>query len=179
MLDGDRDDDGGGVDFLGDFEVVELAGFLQLAHADEGDVHQGDRLVLAAERDAGFLIALPGALDGPGVFAEGDCVDLGEECGVAAVVGPVSVEHPQLGEARVALFLVAEIGLAEGHVLGGHREAEVRAQGGGVVGREAGEDGDVGWGSGFVATGDRRHGDFVGIDRVDDEILDAGDLVGG
>ena len=80
---------------------------------------------------------------------------------MAAVVRPVGVEHPDLGQAWVALFLVAEIGLAELHVFGGHREAEIGAEGGGVLGGEAGEDRDVvrrGWG---LAVGKRRHGDFV------------------
>ena len=45
---GDGDDDGGGVDFLGDFEVVEFAGCFEFAHADEGDVHQGDGLVVTS-----------------------------------------------------------------------------------------------------------------------------------
>ena len=37
----------------------------EFAHADEGDVHQGDRLVVAAELFAGGRVGLPGALDGP------------------------------------------------------------------------------------------------------------------
>ena len=97
---------------------------------------------------------------------------------MAAVVGPVGVEHPDFGDARVALLLVAEVGLAEGDVLGGHRETELGADGGGVAGGEAFEDGDVG-GSGLRTTvTDRRYRDFVGVDSVDDVALDACEVVG-
>ena len=143
-----HDDDGGGVDFFGDFEVVEFAGGVEFAHADERDVHQGDRLVAAAELFPDILIGLPGAGDGAGGVVEGDVVDFCEKRGVAAVVGPVGVEHLELGDAGVAFFLVAEVGLAEGDVLGGHGEAVFGADGGGVGGGEAGENADVGGGGG-------------------------------
>ncbi len=59
---------------------------------------------------------------------EGDLLDFGEEGGVAAVVGPVGVQHPDFGDAGVAVFLVAEIGLAEGDIRGGHGKAELGAE---------------------------------------------------
>ena len=47
----------------------------EFAHADEGDVHQGDRFVRTAEFFAGGEVGLPGALDGPGAFVERDILD--------------------------------------------------------------------------------------------------------
>ena len=69
-VDGDGHDDGGGVDFFRDLEVVELAGFFHLAHADEGDVHERNRFILATERAAGGEVSLPSVLHGLGVFTE-------------------------------------------------------------------------------------------------------------
>ncbi len=65
---------------------------------------------------------------------------------MAAVVGPVGVEHLELGDARVAVFLVAKVGLAEGDIGGGHGEAVFGADGGGIGGGEAVEGADVGGG---------------------------------
>ena len=86
-----RDNNGSGVDLLGDFEVVEFPRGFQFAHADERDVHQGDRFFLATECAAGGEVGLPSALDGFRAFAEGDLVDFGEERRMAAVVRPISV----------------------------------------------------------------------------------------
>ena len=116
------DDDGGGVDFLGDLEVVEFAGGFEFAHADEGDVHQGDGLFVAPQFLADATIDLVGFLDGFGAGVEGDLVDGGEEGGVAAVVGPVGVQHANFGESGGAAFLRAEIFLGEGDVGLGHGE---------------------------------------------------------
>ena len=76
VVDADGNDDGSGVDFFGDFEVVELARGAEFAHADESDVHQGDGLVAAAEFFAGGKVGLPGALHGFAAFVEGDVFDL-------------------------------------------------------------------------------------------------------
>ena len=150
----------------------------QLAHADEGEVHQGDRAVRAAKVGADFLIGLPSPLDGRGALGiEGDVGNLGEKRGVAAVVGPVGVQHFDLGDAGVAVFFVAEVGLTERDILGGHGEGEFGAEGGGVLAGEAGEDGDVSGGVWGVAVANRRHGDFVGIHGIDDEGLDSRQLV--
>ena len=119
-----RHHDRGRVDFFRNFEVVEFAGFPQLAHADQGDVHQRDRLVLAGQLLAGVQVGCPGALHRLRALAEADLIDLGQEGGVAAVVGPIRVQHPDLGQAWVALLLVAEIALAESDVSLRHRQPE-------------------------------------------------------
>ncbi len=98
---------------------------------------------------------------------------------MAAVIGPIGIEHLDFRDAGVALFLVAEIFLTERHILGGHGEAEIGAEGGRILSDEVGEDGDVGRGRSFAATGDRRYGNLVGIDGVDDKIFNSGDFLGG
>ena len=139
--------DRSGIYLFGNFDIVEFTGFPQLAHPDEGDVHQGDRLIVPTELLAGGEVSLPSALDTVGIFAESNIVDFREEGGVAAVVGPVGVEHPDFRQAWVALFLVAEIVLTEGHVLGRHGEPEVLTKRMRVEQGKAGKDRDVG---GFV-----------------------------
>ncbi len=62
---------------------------------------------------------------------------------MAAVVGPVGVEHLELGDAGVAFFLVAEVVLAKGDILRGHGESVFGADGGGVSFCEAFQDADV------------------------------------
>ena len=179
MGDFDGDDDGGGVDFFGDFEVVELAGGAEFAHADEGDVHQGDGLVLTTEVFPDFKISVPSALDDLRAILEGGLFDAGEEGGVTTMIGPVGVEHPDLGQAGVALLLIAEIGLAKRDIFGGHREAEVSAHSGGIEGGETGEDGNVCGGGRGLLLGKLRDGDLMGVDGVDHELLHAGDLACG
>ena len=181
---GDLDDDGGGVDFLGEFEVVEFARFFEFLGGDDGEVHHGlgARGVFAVERFAGLLVAAVGGLNGFGVFAEGDLFDFGEEGGVTAVVGPVGVEEFDLGERRVAFFFVAEVGLGVGEVGKGHGEAELGAEGaqfGLGLGDEAGEGGNVGgvfdgWGESVG----KFEGGFVGVDGVDEVVFDCVDLFG-
>ena len=128
-IDGYGHDDRSGIDLLGNFQVIKFAGISQLTHTDEGDVHQRDRLVVPTQLLASGEVSLPSALNAVGALAEGDVVDFREKGGVAAVVGPVGVEHPDFRQARVALFLMVEIVLTEGHVLRRHGETEVLAKG--------------------------------------------------
>ena len=51
---------------------------------------------------------------------------MGGEGGVAAVVGPVGVHHPHLGNGGVPLLLVPEVGLEEFQVIQIHRQAQLR-----------------------------------------------------
>ena len=121
MLNRHRNDDRRRVDFVRLFEVVEFAGGAEFAHAGESDVHQRDGLAVASEFFARCKIGLPCAVDGTVFIIENDIGDFREECRVAAVVGPIGVEHADFGDAWFAIFLIAEIGLAKCHIGGGHR----------------------------------------------------------
>ena len=125
-------DDRGGVDLVGDFDVVELAGFAEFLHAHEGDVHEGDGAVgvaLRKLRRGRPEVGLVSVLDDVGAFVEGHLGDLRHESGVAAVVGPIGVEHAELGDRGLAALFVAEILLRVEKVGGGHGEAEFAAVG--------------------------------------------------
>ena len=161
MLDRDRHDDRGGVDFIGLFEVIEFAGGAEFAHAGEGDVHQRDGLAVASEFFARCKVGLPCAVDGTVFIIENDIGDFREECRVAAVVGPIGVEHADFGDAWFAFFLVAKIGLAKCHIGGGHREAELLAKFGRVAGIEAVQNRDIGRSGRLVAIAGSGHGHFV------------------
>ena len=161
VLDRDRHDDRGGVDFIGLFEVIEFAGGAEFAHAGEGDVHQRDGLAVASEFFARCKVGLPCAVDGTVFIIENDIGDFREECRVAAVVGPIGVEHADFGDAWFAFFLVAKIGLAKCHIGGGHREAELLAKFGRVAGIEAVQNRDIGRSGRLVAIAGSGHGHFV------------------
>ena len=123
-LNGDLDR--AGVDLLGLVEVLEVAALFEYLCGSGCDVHEGDRtlcsLFFAVYFDAGSHIAVVSFLYHR-IF-KGHVVDLGEEGGVAAVVRPVGVDHTYLGDGRVAMLLVAEVGLEEGQVIEIHRKTE-------------------------------------------------------
>ena len=99
-----------GVDFLALVQLRELPRGLQVLDGDGREVHQADGLLAASQGIPGFQIVLVGLLQ-QGVL-EGHVVENGAEGGVAAVIGPVGVDHLDLGDGGVAL-LGAEVLLAE------------------------------------------------------------------
>ena len=90
-----------GVDLLALVEPVELSGGAEGLDRQRGQIHQTDGLG-ALERGTGVEIILPGFLQQR--VLKGYAVDDRVERGVAAVVGPVGVQHTQLGEGGIALF---------------------------------------------------------------------------
>ena len=111
-----------GVDLLALVQLRELARGLQMLDGDGREVHQADGLLAAAKGVPGFQIVLVGLLQ-QGVL-EGHVVEDGAEGGVAAVIGPVGVNHADLRDSGVAAFLL-EIGLAESDVVQVHGKAVV------------------------------------------------------
>ena len=120
--------DGAGVDLLALIQLGEQAPLFQRLGADGGDVHQGlgplGGLLLPIDLHPGVQIPLIGGLDRGG--ADVHRVQMGGEGGVAAVVGPVGVHHPHLGNGGVPLLLVPEVGLEEFQVIQIHRQAQLR-----------------------------------------------------
>ena len=165
--------DRAGVDLLGFIDVPEVAALFEHLRACGRNVHQRDRalcgLFLTIDLDARRKIAVERVLHHRVVDL--CAVDLGQEGGVAAVVGPVGVHHAHLGDGRVALFLIAEIGLQKLQVIQVHCKAHVCQQGGegGLIhvdkagdGRDRGRDRVLDLeGRGLV------HGRFARLDRVD------------
>ena len=112
--------DGAGVDLVGLVQILEDALLFQLLGTNGGQVHHAAGLVLPAQIRTHGHVAVKG-------FLHHGVVDLhivqnGTERGVAAVVGPVGVDHLDLGDGGVPL-LGAEIFLAELDVAQIHGEA--------------------------------------------------------
>ena len=124
----DRDHDRAGVVFIGHFHVGELSVCLELLHAHNGQIHQTDRLVAAAgiQLTAGIGIALPGCLDGCAEIAvfKLNIFEFCGESGVTAVIRPIGVQHPDLGDGGIAVLCVTEIGLDKPEIRPGHGKAE-------------------------------------------------------
>ena len=134
-----------GVYFLGFVELVELAVSLEIFHRHGGDIHKAYGLC-APELTPDCHVFVIGALEQ--LILEYRAVDMGEERGVAAVIRPIGVYHPDFGHSRVTA-LRFEIILTEfdivrihGEAVAAHkiREAVDVKRGEAVKGRNAGGD---------------------------------------
>ena len=119
--------DGAGVDLLGLVDIGHDAGLLKVLGADGAHVHEADGLGVATELVAHLHVAVEGLLH-HGVI-DRHVIQDGAEGGVAAVVGPVGVDHADLGDGGVAV-LIAEVLLAEGDVCLVHGKAAIGDKGG-------------------------------------------------
>ena len=112
-----------GVDLLALVQLGKLAHGLQMLDGDGREIHQADGLLAAPQGVPGCQIVRVGLLQ-QGVL-KGHMVENGAEGGVAAVIGPVGVNHADFRDGGVAAFLL-EIGLAESDVVQVHGKAVVR-----------------------------------------------------
>ena len=119
--------DGAGVNLLGLVDIGHDAGLLEVLGADGAHVHEADGLGVATEFVAHLHVAVEGLLH-HGVV-DRHVVQDGAEGGVAAVIGPVGVDHADLGDGGVAI-LIAEVLLAEGDVRLVHGKAALGNKGG-------------------------------------------------
>ena len=102
--------DGAGVDLLRLVQILQDTLLLQLLGANGGKVHHAAGLVLAAQLGAHRHVAVKGLLHHGVVDLH--IVQNGAEGGVAAVIGPVGVDHLDLGDGGVATLL-GEVRAAE------------------------------------------------------------------
>ena len=116
----DLDLDRAGVDLFGLVELVQLSGRAEIAHSGRGDIHQVNGFG-PAELFPDLQIFTVGLFRQR--ILKGHVVQCGQECGVAAVIRPVRIDHTDLGQGRVALFR-AEVCLTESQVICIHRKAE-------------------------------------------------------
>ena len=127
--------DAAGIDFIGSIEVIKQALTLQLLHAHYGNIHEGYIALLAAIYISAvfeiFLIGLGDSVRGKSFFHL-YLVDGSGEGGMTAMVGPISVKHPDFGDCRLTLLLITEIFLTESQILiahsqttGGHKLSEL------------------------------------------------------
>ena len=123
-----RNDDGAGVDLLGFLHVRKLSFLLQLTHARKRQIHQADKLVLSSREQllSRIQIALIGLFDGLAVIAvlKRHVLQLRGEGGVAAVVGPVGIQHPDLRHGRIPVLFARKIILDVRKIPEGHRQSQ-------------------------------------------------------
>ena len=169
--------DGAGVDLLGFVEVLQNAVLLEPLRADRAHIHQAHRLGVAAQLVAHLKILVERGLDG-GII-DLDIVKLRAERGVTAVIGPIRVDHLDLGDRRVALLL-GEVLTAELQVGQIHGETTVLDEllKLGVAHRtEAVDDFHLAWHRhlGLQRGLDIQRG-FTGFHRIDHVMLDGLDI---
>ncbi len=164
-----------GVDLLRLVQAGQDALRFQPFRADGAHVHQAHRLLSAAQLVAHGLIAIPSGLHA--LVVDGNLGHLGAEGGVAAVIGPVGVDHLDFRDGGAAT-LFGEVALAEGDVGQVHGQAPLVDEGGQArlvklqkspehLHRLRGRLRHVQ----RLALGERR---LARLDRVDDVMLDGG-----
>ena len=177
--------DGAGVNLLALVQLGEQAPLFQGLGAQGGDVHEGlgplGGLLRAVDLHPGGQVPLIGGLYV--VIGDLHLVQVGGEGGVAAVIRPVGVHHPHLGEGGIAALLVPEVGLEEGEigqihgqgVLGQHPLQTRAVQGGEALqhGHGSGDGVVLAEGGGLVQ---RR---LPALHRVDEVAAGLGRLLGG
>ena len=126
------DVDGAGIDLLAFVQLGEQAPLFQGLGADGGQVHQGlgppGGLLGAVDLHPGGQIPLIGGPDGGGFDLHP--VQVGGEGGVAAVVGPVGIHQPQLGDGGVPALFVPHIVLKKFQIVSVHGQAVFLHKGG-------------------------------------------------
>ena len=139
--------DGAGVDLLALVQFRQHSPLFQDFCANGGQIHQGlgtfGRLFRAVDLHAGVQIAPVGGLNG--LVVDLHPVKMGGEGGVAAVVGPVGIHHPDLGNGGIPPLLIPEIGLQKLQIVQIHGKAQIFPQGvqpGGVHGGKASDGAD-------------------------------------
>ena len=164
--------DGAGVDLVGFVQLVHLALLLELFGCDGAQVHQADGL-RAAQILAGLEIVVPGVLEQ--LVLERNAVDDGIECRMSAVIGPVGVDHLDLGDGGVTV-LGSEVVPDHRQVRLVHRQTVVCDE---LVQIRVGHGGKARQGGNFrgnVVVDDQGLGDFrrgfSGFHGVDDVLLD-------
>ena len=121
-----RHNNGAGVNFFRFVQIVQLAFGTQFFHADNGNVHQGNRAfgIGAVHFVACFHIFVKGSLYRLGVKPRLNfhIFNLRHKSGMAAVVRPVSIEHFNLGNGRFTVFFI-KIFLAPQQIVKAHGKA--------------------------------------------------------
>ncbi len=113
-----------GVDFLGFLLILQLSFRFQLPHGHKRQIHQAYKLVLPPFKNLRPIrkILLICLLQRLSVIAlpKAYILKLGRKSGMAAMIGPVGIQHPNLGHRRIALLLVPEIFLYMKEIFEGH-----------------------------------------------------------
>ena len=109
------DPDGAGVDLLALVQILQQPPLLQGLGTDGGDIHEGlgphAGLLLSVYLCTGIQIAAIGL--GHLLVHDLHRIDMGGKGGMSAVIRPIGVHHPHLGDGGIPALLIPEIGLEE------------------------------------------------------------------
>ena len=118
--------DGTGVDLLALVQLRQQAPLLQDLCPQRGNIHQGLRALFRRLRAVNLLperqIMLVGGLHG--VIPDVHAVNMGRKGGMAAVVGPIGIHHPQLRNGGIPVFFIPEVALQQLQVLQIHGKSQ-------------------------------------------------------
>ena len=116
--------DGAGVDLLGFLQILQFALGAQLLHAQYRQIHQADKLIVSSFIKSLMVgkILIVGILDRLSVIAVGKCyvLKLRRKGRMTAVIGPISIQHPDLRDRGIPLFFILKIILDMKEILKGH-----------------------------------------------------------
>ena len=123
-----RNHDAAGIDFLGLFLILQFPFRFQFSHGHQGQIHQADKLIFSSFEDFFPIrqILLIRSDDGLLVvaFLEIHLRQFCGEGGVAAVIGPVGIQHADLRHGGIPLFLSAEITMDMKEIFKGHGQIQ-------------------------------------------------------
>ena len=126
----DRSVNGTGVDLFRLVKFREQPAFFQCLRTDGRQIHQGHRsgrrLFLAVHFNTRVKIALVCRFYA--LVFQIDLINMRREGRVSAVIGPIGVDHANLGQRRVALLFLSEIALEKSEIIQVHRKAEAIEQ---------------------------------------------------
>ena len=115
---------GASVDLFGFVQISQFAVCFQSFCADGSQIHEADRFVSAnVEFFTELEVFVVGIFDV--VAVDIYILNDGGECGMTAVVGPVGIDHADLGDGWAAFFIFAEVFLAEGDISQVHSKTVV------------------------------------------------------
>ena len=108
-----RNNDGAGINLIGFFLILQFSFGFQLFHSQKSQIHQTDELVISSLVKYFTIrqVLLIGLNDRLFIIPVFECyfLQLCGECGMAAVIGPVSIQHTNLCHRRITFFFIFKI----------------------------------------------------------------------
>ena len=121
--------DTAGIDLIRLFLIRQSAFFLETAHRGKRDIHETQRLLLAAKLLAGLQIVFIRSLDRckQRAAAEFHIRQDRAESRMTAVIGPVCIQHADLRHGRIPVLCISVIILCKKNVRAAHRKTHIAA----------------------------------------------------
>ena len=125
-VDFNRNYDGAGIDLVRFLLILKFSFFFQLSHSHQRQIHKTDELIISSFENLFMVsdILLIGFLNGCTIISvfEFYILKLRREGGMTAVIGPVGIQHTDLGHERVTVLLTSEVILDMLEILEGHSQ---------------------------------------------------------